>query len=862
MRKLGTSVIPSSCAPQRDDLAMPQTVPAAILALASESLFELSPDAILVTDSDGVIRAANSRSAELFGYTQEEFLGKPIEELIPERFRRRHLGERENYSAHPRTRSMGSSANLFGLRKDGTEFPVDIMLRPTKNASGSFVMSYIRDTTEQRAAQESVRQNDQQLRSVVDSINDYAIYLLDSRGHVKTWNSGGQRIKGYTEKEVVGLHFSHFFAQKDVDCGKPAMLLSLAAADGSAGDEGWRARKDGSQFWAESTLTAIRGVFDEITGYAKVTRDISARKLAEEAALLHFNSEIDAYSKALKASEARYLTVFQTCPDAVIISRLSDGAIVDLNQAFLDVTGYERNEVAGRTMSELGMWMLARDQRRLLDSLSLSAGCKDLEFQFRKKNREIFWARLTASLIEVDGIPCILSFARDISEAKSAQDEIMKLAFYDSLTGLPNRRLLWDRLRQSLTVSARSNSKGAVLFIDLDDFKTLNDTLGHKTGDLLLHETSKRLLACMRDCDTVARLGGDEFVVIIEGLSELADDAAASAKAVAEKISSALAQPYLLAGHQCFSTASIGIRVFAGKQDHIDEVMQQADIAMYKSKAAGRKAIHFFAPALQTAVNARVLLEEDIRRAIGTDEFQLHYQPQMDRGLLIGVEALLRWKHPNRGYLPPESFLPMAEETGLIVRLGDWILETAFMQAASWGKRKGTNRLSVAVNVSAHQFHQPEFVDRVLNLLTRTGANPRNITLELTESVLVDNLDEVIDKMSILKFRGFRFSLDDFGTGYSSLSYLRQLPLHQIKIDRSFVRDMLADGGSRVIAHAIISLSLALGLSVIAEGVETEEQRDSLSRMGCHSLQGYLISSALPLDEFELWRAGIAKHAA
>jgi diguanylate cyclase (GGDEF)-like protein len=462
----------------------------------------------------------------------------------------------------------------------------------------------------------------------------------------------------------------------------------------------------------------------------------------------------------------------------------------------------------------------------------------------------------------VDGIPCILSFARDISEAKSAQDEIMKLAFYDSLTGLPNRRLLWDRLRQSLTVSARSNSKGAVLFIDLDDFKTLNDTLGHKTGDLLLHETSKRLLACMRDCDTVARLGGDEFVVIIEGLSELADDAAASAKAVAEKISSALAQPYLLAGHQCFSTASIGIRVFAGKQDHIDEVMQQADIAMYKSKAAGRKAIHFFAPALQTAVNARVLLEEDIRRAIGTDEFQLHYQPQMDRGLLIGVEALLRWKHPNRGYLPPESFLPMAEETGLIVRLGDWILETAFMQAASWGKRKETNRLSVAVNVSAHQFHQPEFVDRVLNLLTRTGANPRNITLELTESVLVDNLDEVIDKMSILKFRGFRFSLDDFGTGYSSLSYLRQLPLHQIKIDRSFVRDMLADGGSRVIAHAIISLSLALGLSVIAEGVETEEQRDSLSRMGCHSLQGYLISSALPLDEFELWRAGIAKHAA
>ncbi len=562
-------------------------------------------------------------------------------------------------------------------------------------------MSYVRDTTEQRAAQESVRHNDHQLRSVVDSINDYAIYLLDPKGHVKTWNSGGQRIKGYTEAEVLGLHFSHFFVQKDLDCGKPAMLLSLAAANGSVGDEGWRVRKDGSQFWAESTLTAIRGVVDEITGYAKVTRDISARKQAEEAALLHFNNEIDVYSKALKASEARYLTVFQTSPDAVIITRLSDGVIIDLNQAFLNVTGYERNEVACRTMSELSMWMLARDQRRLLDLLRLGAGCKDLDFQFRRKNREIFWARLSASLIEVDGTPCILSFARDISESKAAQDKIVKLAFYDSLTGLPNRRLLWDRLRQSLTTSARSNSKGAVLFIDLDDFKTLNDTLGHKTGDLLLHETSKRLLACTRDCDTVARLGGDEFVVIIDGLGELAEDAAASAKAVAEKISIAVAEPCLLAGHECFSTASIGIRVFSGKQDDIDEVMQQADIAMYKSKAAGRKAIHFFAPALQTAVNARVLMEEDLRRAIGTDEFQLHFQPQMDRGRVIGVEALLRWNHPTRGFLPPKSFLPLAEETGLILPLGDWILETAFKQAAAWGKRKETNRLSVAVNVSA-----------------------------------------------------------------------------------------------------------------------------------------------------------------
>ena len=846
----------------RGNVASLQPALSAIAQLESETHFQLSPDAILVTDTGGLIRAANLRSAELFGYTREEFVGKLVDDLVPERFRSSHPTQRENYSAHPRTRPMGSSTTLFGLRKDGSEFPADIMLKRMEDGFESYVMSYVRDITEQRAAQESAHHKDRLLRSVVDSINDYAIYFLDSEGRVKTWNAGGQHITGYAEGEIVGVHFSRFFTQEDLLKGRPNYLLRQATECSRIEDEGWRVRKDSSRFWTDSILTAVHGADGKLIGFAKVSRDSTGRKQGEDAVLKEFSTKLQATATALNASEARYLKIFQASPEAVAISRVSDGAILDCNQAFLDVTGYEREVVLGRTTSQLGIWVYARDRVILLDSLRTSKGCKDLELQFRRKDREIFWARLSASLIEVDGTACVLSFARDISESKLAQDEITKLAFYDSLTGLPNRRLLLDRLQHCFTASARSNSKGAVLFIDLDDFKSLNDTLGHNAGDLHLRETGKRLSACMRESDTVARIGGDEFVVIVECLGESSKVAATSAKAVAEKISGALAEPYMLNEHQYFSSASIGIRVFTGKQDNIDEVMQHADIAMYESKAVGRNFIQLFTSASQTAINDRELLIDDIRDAIGSSQLRPYYQPQVEGGLLVGVEVLLRWMHPRRGFLPPQSFLPIAEQTGLICPLGDWIMETAFLQAAAWGKRKETEHLSVAINVSPVQFRQTGFVERVLTLLGRCSLNPRNIILELTESVSVDNLDDVVAKMAILKSRGLRFSLDDFGTGYSSLSHLRQLPLDQVKIDRSFIRDMLVDSGCRVIAHAIISMSRAMGLSVMAEGVETDEQRNFLAQMGCHSLQGYLFSPALPLDEFESWRAGfIAGYA-
>jgi len=450
---------------------------------------------------------------------------------------------------------------------------------------------------------------------------------------------------------------------------------------------------------------------------------------------------------------------------------------------------------------------------------------------------------------------------RELQRLKAAHDEIRNLAFFDPLTGLPNRRLLLDRLRQTLAASTRSKRKRALLFVDLDDFKTLNDTLGHHIGDLLLQEVARRISIHIRESDTVARLGGDEFVVMLNDLSELAEEAAARAKVVAEKILVVIDEPYVLDGRECRSSASVGITVFGDAHDTANEVLQQADLAMYQAKADGRNTVRFFAPALQAAVNARAAMEEELRRAIKTNQFLLYYQSQIDRGVLVGAEALLRWRHPVRGILSPGAFISLAEETGLILPLGDWVMETACQQIAAWAGRKGLPEITVAVNISARQFRNPDFVENVLKMLDRTGTDPRHLKLELTESMLVENIEDVIDKMKDLKSHGLRFSLDDFGTGYSSLAYLRRLPLDQLKIDQTFVRDILKDASCGAIAQSIISLGKAMGLSVIAEGVETEEQRDFLARLGCHLFQGFLFSRPVPLEEFQMLLPDLAKSA-
>jgi diguanylate cyclase (GGDEF)-like protein len=515
----------------------------------------------------------------------------------------------------------------------------------------------------------------------------------------------------------------------------------------------------------------------------------------------------------------------------------------------------------GRTSVELGIWANDLDRQAMAEMLRESSNCRGFEAQFKKKNGEIAWGELSASKVEIDGVPCLLSVTRDLSHAKAAENTIRSLAYYDALTGLPNRRMLLEKLHQPLAEGAPSGRLRALLLINLDNFKTLNDTLGHQKGDFLLQEVARRISACVHGSDMVSRLGGDEFVVMLEDLSEVAGEAANQAKAVGERILATLGQPYLIGDHEYLSAASIGVTIFGERQKITDDFLQQTDIALHQAKTAGRNVMRFFSPALQATVNARATMEDDLRQAIKKKQFELYYQPQVELGRLTGVEALIRWRHPSRGLVPPDEFIPMAEETGLILPLGEWILKAACTQIAAWANREQQSHFAVAVNISALQFRQPEFVEQVLAALSRAGSNPKTLKLELTESILVENFDDVIAKMNELKSHGLSFSLDDFGTGYSSLSYLKRLPLDQLKIDRAFVRDMLVDTTSGVIAQTIIAMGRAMGLSVIAEGVETEEQRGFLTGLGCYSFQGYLFSHPLPLKEFQAFWENFVKKA-
>jgi diguanylate cyclase (GGDEF)-like protein len=452
---------------------------------------------------------------------------------------------------------------------------------------------------------------------------------------------------------------------------------------------------------------------------------------------------------------------------------------------------------------------------------------------------------------DVDRADEVGVMARALMVLRDTSREAAELKL-DQLTGLPARKLLMDQLKRAKGVSARSGNYGGLMLIDMDKFKELNDTHGHDFGDMLLREVARRLTASLRDGDTVARLGGDEFVLVVVDIGRTEDDAAAAAEAVGHKLLALLSEPYQLGNLTHTSAASIGITLFKGDDVSADDLLKQADLAMYKSKDSGRNVCRFFRPHMETSLIQRAALDKELRQALINGQFHLYYQPQVGpEGELTGAEALVRWEHPRRGLVLPGEFVPVAEETGLILPLGKWVLETVCKQLAIWATRPATADLRVAVNVSARQFQRPEFVEQVVSTLRSTGANPHRLTLELTESLLVHNVEDVAQKMSELKREGVNFALDDFGTGYSSLYYLKRLPLDQLKIDRSFVRDVLTDPDDAAIAKTIVALAQTLGLEVIAEGIETAAQRAFLASSGCHCYQGNFVSQPLPILNFE-----------
>ncbi len=547
----------------------------------------------------------------------------------------------------------------------------------------------------------------------------------------------------------------------------------------------------------------------------------------------------------------------------VIFQTDAQGKWIFLNPAWTEVTGFAVADSLGTVFLDY-VHPDDRERNRALFEPLIQRN-KDFcrhEIRYLHKSGGFRWVEVFARLTQDESGSAIGTSGTlsDITERKATAEEIYSLAFYDPLTNLPNRRLMQDRLMQRLIVSARDNRHGALMLIDIDNFKVLNDTLGHDVGDQLLVEAARRLRSCVRESDTVARLGGDEFVVILDDLDE-GDWAVTQTEAVAEKIQAQIALPYILnviandieqIQHSYHCTSSIGITLFHDQSNSIKELMRRADTAMYQAKAAGRNTLRFFDPEMQAVVTARAVLETDLRKAIANSQFVLHYQPQVDfQGQVIGAEALIRWQHPQRGLVSPAEFIPLAEDTGLILPIGHWVLTTACAQLAIWATQAETAHFTLAVNVSARQIKLPNFVEEVLAVLDNFGIAPGKLKLELTESLLLENAEVIIGKMAALKARGVGFSLDDFGTGYSSLSYLKRLPLDQLKIDQSFVCDVLTDTNDAAIARTIVALGKTLGLAVIAEGVEAEAQRDFLANNGCYAYQGYLFCRPLPLDGFE-----------
>jgi diguanylate cyclase (GGDEF)-like protein/PAS domain S-box-containing protein len=558
--------------------------------------------------------------------------------------------------------------------------------------------------------------------------------------------------------------------------------------------------------------------------------------------------------RTVRESEEKLRGLFELCHLGIALTDMQ-GRFIEFNEAFRSICGYTTEELKALNYRALTPEKYAADDALQLAAIRLTGQYGPLEKEYIRKDGSPVSLRLNGMLITLsDGQEYVWSVFEDITVSKAAQNEIEHLAFYDPLTRLPNRLLLMDRLQQAMAVSTRTSSTGALFFIDLDHFKTLNDTRGHDRGDLLLQQVAKRIVSCVQESDTVARLGGDEFVIMLEGLSENLPEAAAQAETLGEQILTAFSTPFLLADHEYFGTASIGVTLFQDHQDSVNDLLRRADLAMYHAKDSGRNTIRFFDPDMQSVVNTRVAMEADLRQALLRQEFLLHYQPQVDEdGRMTGAEALVRWQHPKRGLVPPADFIPLAEDTGQIVPIGFWVLDTACKQLAEWATSPESRRLEMAVNISARQFYHPDFVALVLAIVERTGANPNLLKLELTESMLLTHFEDIVDKMMALKNRGICFSLDDFGTGYSSLSYLKRLPLDQLKIDQSFVRDILTDPNDAAIAKTIVALGHSLGLSIIAEGVETEEQLTFLAVNGCNAYQGYLFSQPLSAHDLELF---------
>ncbi len=798
------------------------------------SLFDSNPVPHMLQRVGGSIVDVNSAFVQASGYAREELLGRTISEIgfwgtAQDRTRSSEMLQREG--------GLDGFEGVVRLRNGERRF-VLLSARMLEIDGAQHYLHSIVDITERRRVEQALRDREERL-SFLLSRTSAVIYTSRAHGDFATTfvSDSVTGLLGYRPSEFLASPLFWSSRLHPADAADFFAAKSRLLEEGSLVQEYRFLHKDGSYRWIHDEIRLYRDAEERPHELIGFWVDVTERRKAE---------------RMVRDSENRFRT----------LTALSSDWYWEQDRDFRFVrSGQDDGAAAGDEVVEgqthwdtvaLNLGEKEWDQHRAV--LAAHQQFRDFEICRLDAQQRIRWISISgAPFFDEQGrFQGYRGVGRDITAQKQAADRIYQLAFFDSLTGLPNRRRLMEQLRRALVVAARHHGFGAVLFIDLDNFKSLNDTRGHDIGDLLLQQVASRLAGCVRGVDTVARLGGDEFVVLLDDLSTVQAEAATQAEVVGHKILQTLGQPYDLHGREHRSTPSIGITLFGEHAPNVEELLKQADLAMYQAKNSGRNTLRFFDVGMQANVDRRVALEADLRVALARGELLLHYQPVvLADGRVVGAEALARWNSPSRGAVTPAEFIPVAESSGLILPLGHWVLESACAQLVRWAADPAFAGLSLSVNVSAHQFRDVAFVPQVRTVLERSGANPRLLKFELTESLLAHNVDDIVRKMGALRAEGIGFSLDDFGTGYSSLSYLKRLPLDQIKIDQSFVRDVLTDPSDAAIARTIVALGESLGLNVVAEGVENAGQHGFLVGEGCHAFQGFFFSRPVEIAAFE-----------
>lgn len=800
----------------------------------SDAAIASSVNAIAITGLDGKISYVNRAFVEMWKMQREEdavgLYGDQIWEH-PEEVRA--VIEAVKQQGH-------WQGEMRALLRDGSLTDVQLSANLIRDGSGrplSMMATFV-DITARKLAEQKLQRSNALLESLVENMPAMVFVKRASDLSFEKFNRAGELLLGVAEEEMLGKNDLDFFPPEQADFFITSDREVLASHQVKDIPQEAILSHSGETKILHTRKIGIYDAAGEPTHLLGIAMDITERVRAEE---------------SLRVAAVAFET-----HEAIMITD-ANANIIRVNRSFEALTGYSAQEVigknprllsSGRQSQEfyIGMW------QELLKEKTWSGELWD-----RSKDGHEYpkWLTISAVVSELGETTGYVGIFNDITSRKQAEEEIHKLAFYDTLTKLPNRRLLLDHFHSALAQSERSTYFGAVLFLDLDRFKTINDIPGHELGDMLLIEVALRIRACVREVDTVARLGGDEFVIVIGEVSANVQEALQKVALIAEKIRSALTQPYQLNGNEYHSSASIGVCLYRGHEETADDLLKHADLAMYQAKESGRNAVRFYDPVMQQLVEKHAELESDLRRAVCGQQLLLHYQLQVDnKNRPIGAEALVRWMHPVCGMVPPGEFIPIAEESSLILEVGDWVLDTACRQLAAWGKSELTRDLVLAVNVSGQQFRMHDFVERVSAAVRAHQIPPAQLKLELTESVVLGDVADVVTKMHALKAMGVQLSLDDFGKGYSSLSYLKRLPLDQLKIDQSFVRDITSDLNDAVMVQTIIDLGTNFRLNVIAEGVETEAQLAFLKHHGCMAYQGFLFGKPVPIEQFEALLVG------